>query len=99
MAITYEKFPPTADDVMLDPSFVSAVSGDSDEDVVVFTIAQDDAYRFARDIERNKDGNVNLNEVRRGLATAAAVLTDETIKSIYLRGVDSFIECQLVKSN
>ena len=97
MAITYEKFPPTADDVQLESAFISAISNDSDEDMVVFAIAQEDAFQFAKDIERNKNGNINLLEVRRGLAKAAEALTDEVTKTVYLKGIDSFIEHQLVK--
>ena len=92
----YEKTPPTADDVKLDPDMVSNLRHpDSDDDMVIFTIAQEDAYQFAKDIERNPNGNVSLNEVRRGLAKAAEALTDDTARAIYVHGVDSFIRHQL----
>ena len=94
MPLSYEKFPPTADTVILEPSFVSAISNDSDEGVVIFTIAEEDAFQFAKDIERNENGNINLNEVRRGLAKAAEALMDITTRSAYLCGVDSFIDRQ-----
>lgn len=95
MPIIYEKFPPTADDVQLEPGFVSAISNGSDEDMVVFTIANEDALQFAKDIERNGNGNISLNEVRRGLARAAEALTDDVTQSMYIKGVNSFIEHQL----
>ncbi|MDB5179719.1 MAG: hypothetical protein JWN12_351 [Candidatus Saccharibacteria bacterium] len=98
MAITYEKFPPTADDVRLEPSFVSAITNDSEEDMVVFTIAQEDAFQFSKEIERNENGNINLNEVRRGLSKAAEALTDGITRSMYIKGVDSFIERQLSRA-
>lgn len=98
MAITYERFPPTADDVHLETHFVSAIRNDSDEDMVVFTIAQEDAFQLAKDIERNGNGNISLNEVRRGLSRAAEALTDGTTRSTYIKGVDSFIERQLSRA-
>lgn len=95
MPIIYEKFPPTADDVILAPDFVSAIENDPDEEMVIYSIAQEDAFRFAKDIVRNDNGNINLNEVRRGLFKAADALKDGTTKSVYIKGVEGFIEHQL----
>ena len=95
MSLSYDKVPPTADSVRLEPSFVSAISNDSGEEIVIFNIGEEDAFRFAKDIERKANGNINLNEVRRGLAKAAEELTDTFTRSAYLGGVDSFIDRQL----
>lgn len=87
----YENVPPTPDDVSLEPSFVDALShGDSDE-MVIFTIGQEDAAKFAFDMERRPDGGGSLGEVQRGLTQAAEVLTGFQ-KEAYLKGVDSFVE-------
>jgi len=92
MTLEYEKNPPTADDVKLSPRFVRGLSNDSDEDIVVFTVGQEDAYKLAIDMERDQQGYVDLGEVRRGLTHAAEVLTNEYTRSAYLKGVESFIE-------
>lgn len=94
--INYERIPPTANDVNLEPDFIThSNKGDSDYDMILFTTGQEDAYTLAQDIERNKNGNVNLNEVRKGLSQAAEALTNLSSKDAYLKGVDSFIEHQL----
>ena len=95
MPLSYEKVPPTSDSVRLEPRFISAISNDSGEEIVISTIAEEDAFQFAKDIERNANGNINLNDVRRGLAKAAEAMTDTITRSAYLRGVDSFIDRQL----
>lgn len=90
--LIYEKVPPTPDDVKLEPSFVSAIEhGDSDDEMVIFTIGQEDAQRFALDMERQSNGNRNLSEVHRGLIQAAEVLTGIN-KETYLKGVNYFID-------
>ena len=87
----YENVPPTPDDVSLEPSFVDALShGDSDE-MVIFAIGEEDAVRFALDMERRLDGGRSLGEVQRGLTQAAEVLTDLNQRKAYLDGVGHLI--------
>lgn len=93
--IRYEKTPPTADDVSLEPSFIANVNpADGDDNMVVFSIGQEDAYKFAQDIERNENGNINLSEVRRELVRVAERLNPIS-RELYVRGVGGFIELQL----
>ncbi len=90
--LSYEKLPPSADDVKLAPRTVSLINENSDSGFkdVVFYIAQEDTFTFVNDIVRNSKGNVSLTEVQRGLTIAAEAITN-THKSTYLRGVAAII--------
>jgi hypothetical protein len=86
----YENVPPTPDDVSLEPSFVDALTHGDFDDMDIFVIAEEDAARFALDMERRPDGGRSLSEVQRGLRQAAEVLTGFQ-KDAYLNGVGHLI--------
>lgn len=101
MPLTYDNYPPTADDVRYDPAFVGGVNGshgdEAVDDVVMFTVGSEDAFRLANDIVRDEDGMVDLGEVRRGLTRAASGLI-EAARTPYERGVESFIASALARA-
>jgi hypothetical protein len=92
MPLIYDNFPPEAADVHYDPDFVGAINNgyDLDDDMVVLTVGEDDAYTLATVIKRDATGQVDLAEVRKGLAQAASALI-EAAQHPYMTGVESFI--------